>query len=67
MDTLTKLLRIGTAQYSSSIYCQFETVFSPQIIIILKSMSQLKIFKQKRKIASKKQTLEYKCVLQESC
>ena len=29
-------------------------------------MSQLKIY-TKRKIASKKQTLEHKCILQESC
>ena len=63
MDTLTKLLRIGTQQYSPYIYCPLQTVFSPQIIISY-FMSQLKIY-TKRKIASKK-NLEHKCILQES-
>mgnify|MGYP000045936214 CR=1 FL=1 len=63
--TYTKLLRIGTQQFNSYIHCRFQTVFSPQIIILC-FMSQQKI-NAKRKIAYKKQTLEHKCVLQESC
>ena len=67
INTYTKLHKIGTLQYSSHIYCQFQTVFSAQIIIhVLYLMSQLKIY-SKRKIASKMQNLEHKCVLQESC
>jgi len=66
MNTSTKLLRIVTQQYSSYIYCRFQTVFSPQIII-LNFMSQLKIYLQKRKRASKKKNLEHKCISQESC
>ena len=65
MNTETKLLRIGTQQYSPYIYYQFQTVFSPQIIILY-FMSQQKIY-TKRKIAYKKQNLEQNCVLQESC
>ena len=38
------------------VYCRFQTVFSPQIIIIF-LMSQLKIY-TKTKIAFKKQNLE---------
>jgi len=34
MNTKTKLLRIGTQQYSPYIYCRFQTVSSPQIIIL---------------------------------
>ena len=64
MNTYTKLLRIGTQQYSPYIYFWFQTVFSPQIII-LSLKSQVQIY-TKRRIASKKQTLERKCVLQES-
>jgi len=45
------LLRIGTQQYSPYLYCRFQTVFSPQIIIS-NFMSQLKIYTI-RKIASK--------------
>ena len=63
MNTSTKLLRLGTQQYSPYIYCR--TVFSPQIIK-LNFISQLKICTA-RKIASKKQNLEDKCILQESC
>ena len=67
INTYTKLHKIGTLQYSSHIYCQFQTVFSAQIIIhVLYLMSQLKIY-SKRKIASKMLNLEHKCVLQESC
>ena len=65
MNTSNKLLRIGTQQYSSYIYCRLQTIFSPQIIM-LKCMPQTKIY-TKRKIASKKQNLEHKCVLHESC
>ena len=43
MNTETKLLRIGTQQYSPYIYYQFQTVFSPQIIILY-CMSHLKIY-----------------------
>ena len=32
--TKTKLLRIGTQQYSPYIFCQFQTVLSRQIIIL---------------------------------
>ena len=55
----------GTQQYSPYIYCQFQTVFSPEIIILY-FISQQKIY-AKRKIAYKKQHLEHNCVLQESC
>jgi len=65
MNTLTKLLRIDTHQYSTYIYCRFQTVFSPQIIISNLN-SQLKICTT-TKIAYKKQNLEHKCILQESC
>ena len=61
MNTYTKLLRIGTQQHSSYIYCQFQTVFSSQIIILY-FMSQQKIY-TKRKIAYKKQNLEHICIL----
>ena len=50
---------------SPYIYCRFQTVFLHQIII-LNFKSQLKIY-TKRKIASKKQNVEHKCILQESC
>ena len=65
MNTQTKLLRIGTQQYSPYIYCRFQTVFSPQIII-LNFISQLKTY-TKRRLSSKKPNLKHKCVLQESC
>ena len=56
------LLRICTQQYSSYVYCQFQTVFSPQIIILY-FMSQQKKY-TKREMAYKKQNLEHNCVLQ---
>ena len=60
INTYTKLHKIGTLQYSSHIYCQFQTVFSAQIIIhVLYLMAQLKIY-SKRKIASKMQNVFYK-------
>jgi len=65
MNTKNEFLRVGTQQYSPYIYCQFQTVYSPQIII-LNFISQLKIY-TRRKTASKKQNLDYNCVLQESC
>ena len=46
-------------------YCRFQTVISPQIII-LKFVPQIKIHTT-RKIAFKKQNLEHKCTLQETC
>ena len=49
MSTLTKLLRIGTQLYSAYIYCRFQTVFSPQIIIL----NVTKIYTNRR-ISSKK-------------
>ena len=58
-------LGVGTQQYSPYIYCQFQTVFSPEIIILY-FISQQKIY-AKRKKAYKKQHLEHNCVLQESC
>ena len=64
INTYTKLLRICTQQYSPFIYCRFQTVFSPQIILLYLK-SQLQIY-TKRRIASEKQGLERKCVLQES-
>ena len=63
-EYIDQLFRIGTQQYSSHIYCQFPTVFSPQIIILY-FMSQQNIY-AKMKIAYKKQNLEHNCVLQES-
>jgi len=59
MNTSTK----GTQVYSSHIYSQFQTVFSPQIILYF--MSQQNIY-DKKKIAHKKQNLEHNCVLQET-
>ena len=64
MITYTDVLRICTHQYSSYIYCTFQKVFSPQIMIVY-FMSRLNIY-TKRKISSKKETLELKCILQES-
>ena len=64
-NTKTKLLRIGTQQYSAYIYYQFQTVFSNQIIMLYFT-SQQKIY-PKRKITYKNQNLEQNCVLQESC
>ena len=52
MNTYT----IGTQQYSSYMYCKFQTVISPQMIILY-FMSQQRIY-AKRKIAYKKQNLE---------
>ena len=65
MNTSNKLLRIGTHQYGPYIYCRFQTAYLPQIII-LEFKSQLQIY-TKRKIASEKQDLERKYVLQDSC
>ena len=64
INTYTKLLRIGTQQYSPFIYCRFRTVFSPQTILLYLK-SQVQIY-TRRRIASEKQGLERKCVLQES-
>ena len=43
MNAYTKLLRVGTQQNGPYIYCRFQTVFPPQIII-LNCMSQLKMY-----------------------
>ena len=64
MNTYTKLFRIGTQQYSPFVYCRYQTVFLPQIII-LNFISQLKRY-TKGKIASKKPNLEHTCNLQDS-
>jgi len=66
INTYTKLLRIGTQQYSPHIYILpiSNSIFTS--IIVLKFMSQLKIY-TKRKIVTKKQNLVHKCILQGSC
>ena len=40
------LLRTCTQQYSSYVYCQFQTVFSPQIIILWFVAPQKDIYKK---------------------
>ena len=66
INTYIKLLRISTQQYRFYKYCRFQTVYSPQIIIYFMSQLYTNIY-TKRKIASKKQKLDHKCMLQESC
>ena len=73
MNTYTKLLR-NRPNYLEKVHnnivpiyiANFKQYVSPQIIIILYFMSQQKIY-TKRKIAYKKQNLEHKCALLESC
>jgi len=49
IDTYTKLVRIGTQQYSPYMFDPFRTVFSPQIIITTKDIYKKKNSFQKER------------------